>query len=327
MREGRLKVYVENHSRDRQYAIFESQVEHCLDAAGVECEITLAWHEEPEIEALEAAHVLVAPRFNPALIAAHGKSLRMIHCINAGVERYMPLDWLPDGAALTNSSGIHAAKAAEYGLMALLMLNTNLPRFASAQSSRLWRPSFTTPVTGKRVVIVGTGGVGAAVARAARGAALRVTGVSRSGTQVEGFDRVVPQGALDDVLADADFVVLACPLTGETRGLMSRDRLAKLKPGCGIVNMARGGVIDYEAVAELLAGGVIGGCVADVFDTEPLPQHSFLWTTPGFLVTPHISCDSPAGYVEAGLAIFADNIRRLLDGRELLNRVDARLQY
>lgn len=322
-----VKVYVENHSRDRQYAISRAQVERCLDAVGVEPEITVAWHEEPEREALEEALFLVAPRFNPALIAKHGKSLKLLHCINAGVERYLPLDWLPDGAALTNSSGIHAAKAAEYGLMALLMLNTGVPRFASAQSKQLWCPEFTTPMAGKRVVIVGTGGVGAAIALAARGAALRVIGVSRSGAHVDGFDRVVPHGALDDVLPKADFVVLACPLTEETRGLMSRARLANLKPGCGIVNMARGGVIDYEATAELLGKGQLGGCVADVFDTEPLPNHSFLWTTPGLFITPHISCDSPAGYVEAGLAIFGSNVRRLLDGHELINRVDPRLQY
>ncbi len=156
---------------------------------------------------------------------------------------------------------------------------------------------------------------------------LQVVGVSRSGAAVEGFERVVAQRALDDVLPDADFVVLACPLTDAARGLMSRARLEKLKPGCEIVNMARGGVVDYGATAALLATEHLCGCVTDVFDTEPLPEQSYLWSTPGFFTTPHISCDSPAGYVEAGLAIFGENVRRLLDGREPLNRVDARLQY
>jgi phosphoglycerate dehydrogenase-like enzyme len=91
--------------------------------------------------------------------------------------------------------------------------------------------------------------------------------------------------------------------------------------------MARGAVIDYEAVAELLATDALCGAVADVFDIEPLPKASFLWTTPGFFITPHISCDSPAGYVEAGLAIFGSNVQRLLEGREMLNVVDPVLQY
>jgi phosphoglycerate dehydrogenase-like enzyme len=322
-----LKVYVENYNRDPQYSISREQVEQCLAAVGVTGEITLAWHEEPQLKALADAQCLVAPRFNAPLIAQHGKSLKLVHCINAGVERYMPLDWLPASAVLTNSSGIHAAKAAEYGLMALLMLNARMPRFATDQRGQQWQPVFTTPMAGKRAVIVGTGGVGSAVAQAARGAALHVTGVSRSGAAVEGFDAVVGSLELDAVLAEADFVVLACPLTDETRGLMSRTRLASLKPGCGIVNMARGGVVDYAAMADLLASGHLSGCVADVFDPEPLPADSFLWTTPGFCVTPHISCDSPAGYVEAGLAIFGSNVQRFLQGRELLNAVDARRQY
>jgi glyoxylate/hydroxypyruvate reductase len=322
-----VRVYVENQGRDPQYAISKTQVERCLNEAGVTGDITLAWHEAPDLEALESARCLVAPRFNPALIAKHGRSLELVHCINAGVERYMPLDWLPARAALTNSSGIHAAKAAEYGLMALLMLNAGVPRFASDQAARRWQPVFTTPLAGKRVVIVGTGGIGGAVAKAARGAGLQVTGVSRSGAAADGFDRVVPQGALDDVLADADFVVLACPLTDATRGLLAGARLDTLKTGCGIVNMARGGVIDYDAVAARIGEGRLCGCIADVFDTEPLPERSSWWNTPGLLITPHISCDSPAGYVDAGLAIFGGNVRRLLDGRALLNRVDAHLQY
>jgi glyoxylate/hydroxypyruvate reductase len=323
----RVKVYVENYSREKQYAISREQVEQCLDAAGVTGDITVAWHAQPQLDALKAAQFLVAPRFDTALIREHGQGLRLIHCINAGVERYMPLDWLPDGAVLTNSSGIHAAKAAEYGLMALLMLNSGMPRFADDQRACRWRPVFTTPLVGKSVVIVGTGGIGAAVAGAARTAGLRVTGISRSGAPVEGFNFVLPAGALDDVLPDADFVVLACPLTDETRGLMSSARLDRLKQGCGIVNMARGGVIDYAAAAECIASGRLSGCVADVFDPEPLPGDSFLWRAPGFIVTPHVSCDSPAGYVEAGLAIFGANVQRLLAQEDVLNEVDARLQY
>jgi glyoxylate/hydroxypyruvate reductase len=322
-----MKVYVENYHRDRQYSISHEQVERCLDAVGLCAEITLAWHEEPELKALADAQFLVAPRFNPALIAQHGKSLKLVHCINAGVERYMPLDWLPPDAVLTNSSGIHAAKAAEYGLMALLMLNTGMPRFADDQRERRWQPVFTTPMTGKTVVVVGTGGIGAAVARAARTAGLRVLGISRSGALVEGFDRIVAAASLDEVLPDADFIVLACPLTEATRGLISRARLHRLKAGCGIVNMARGGVIDYEAVADAIASGTLSGCIADVFDPEPLPESSFIWRVPGLIVTPHISCDSPAGYVEAGLAIFGANVRRVLQGEDVLNRVDAQLQY
>jgi len=322
-----LSIYVENYTTDEHRAIAKEQVEACLRGVDAPLNITMGWHATLDVEALAISDFIVAPKFNTAAISQYARNLKLVHCINAGVERYMPLDWLPVGAVLTNSRGIHAVKAREYALMSLLMLNTRLPVLANAQRARLWKPEFTTPILGKTVVVVGTGGIGGAIAGAAKSLQMRVIGVNRSGNEHSDFDEVVAQERLDEVLPYADFVALACPLTIATRNLFSEDRLALLKQGAGILNMARGGVIDTAALIRMLEEKRLSGAVADVFDQEPLPESSPVWDAPHLIVTPHISCDSPVGYVDAGLAIFGSNVRSLLAGGEVTNRVDPDLQY
>jgi phosphoglycerate dehydrogenase-like enzyme len=321
-----LIIYAINYGVG-QYAITERQVRECLGDLGERARITVSRFDELDHDAMGSAQYLVAPRFDTIAIREHAPNLKLAHCINAGVERFMPLDWLPAGAILSNSSGIHAVKVREYALMSILMLNGRIPQFIEDQAKRRWRPVFTSPAADKRLLVVGTGGIGAAVALAGRDLGLSVTGVSRSGRPVEGFDQVVPQGQFESVLPESDFVVLACPLTPETRNLLSAARVAMLPPGAGIVNMARGDVVDYEAIADALSSGALSGCVADVFALEPLPAESKLWDTTGLVVTPHISCDAPTGYVEAGLKLFADNVRALTRGEPATNVVDPERGY
>lgn len=321
-----MSIYAINYGVG-QYAIGEAQLRACLGDAGAAARITVTRFDALDLDALASARFLVAPRFDTDAIRRHAPRLELAHCINAGVERFMPLDWLPPGAVLTNSSGIHAGKAREYALMAILMLNAAMPRFIGDQARHAWRPRFTAPARGKRLLVVGTGGIGAAVAQAGRDLGLHVTGVSRSGRATPGFERVVARDGFDAVLPDADFVVLACPLTPDTRGLLSAERIARMQPGAGIVNMARGAVADYAAIAAALARDALCGCIADVFDAEPLPADAPLWDAPGFVVTPHVSCDAPTGYVEAGLAIFGANVRAILRGDAPSHVVDPALGY
>ncbi|MFM0187994.1 D-2-hydroxyacid dehydrogenase [Paraburkholderia nemoris] len=322
-----MHIYVENHSAHPQYAITHAQVANSLRDIREPFEITVGWHATPDFAALARADCIVAPRFRPDVIAKHATRLRLVHCLNAGLERYLPLDWLPEGAVLTNSSGIHAVKAREYATMALLMLNTQIPRFIDAQRASAWMPKFTTSIVGKTVLIVGTGSIGTAIAHAAKTLGMYVTGVSRSGERHTDFDEVVAREKLDEMLPSADFVALACPLTDETRSLFSADRFASFKPGASFLNMSRGAIADTGALIDALGRGHLAGAVADVFDEEPVPATSPIWQTQGLIVTPHISCDSPDGYIDAGLAIFAANVAALLRGDMLRNQVDPSLQY
>jgi phosphoglycerate dehydrogenase-like enzyme len=275
--------------------------------------------------AVRSAHVLVGFRL-PAGRVAELPDLRWIHLVSAGVNHLLPLDWLPPHVVLTNSSGVHAELAGEYGAAALLMLSFRVPAHASNQRRGHWDQLFNSPIRGKTVVLIGLGAIGGAVARQAQRLGLRVLGVRRSRRRHAHADRVFGPTDLPELLPQADFVVVTAPLTPETRHLLGAKELDRLKPGAGLVNMSRAGLVDYEALAMRLEAGELGGAVIDVCDPEPLPPGSPLWHTRNLLITPHISSD-PVDYVERMTRIFLDNLTRLLAGRPLRNRVLAARGY
>ncbi len=156
---------------------------------------------------------------------------------------------------------------------------------------------------------------------------MRVIGVRRTAKKSRHADAVHPYSRLDALLPRADFVTLAVPLTAATRNLMSRERLARLKPSAGLINIARAAVADYTALAERLTRGELAGAVLDVVDPEPLPADSPLWDTPNLIITPHISCDDSEHYVDISLDLWFENLERFLLGRALRRRVDPRAGY
>jgi phosphoglycerate dehydrogenase-like enzyme len=274
---------------------------------------------------LAEAEVLVTGHFPACDLRALAPRLRWIQSTNAGVEDVLPV--LPSDVVLTNASGVHGPKGAEFVITALLMLNHGLPHFAACQRERRWDPRFTTTIEGKTVVLIGVGAIGAEVARLARRFGLRVLGVRRSGQPHRGVDRMYRPAQLGRVLPEADFLVVTTPLTPESRGLIGRKELDCLPRHAGVVNIGRGAVIDNAALAEKLERGELGGAVLDVVDPEPLPAESPLWATPGLVITPHCAVDDGPRYVPRCLDIFFDNIRRYLAGRPLRNRIDPRRGY
>jgi phosphoglycerate dehydrogenase-like enzyme len=138
---------------------------------------------------------------------------------------------------------------------------------------------------------------------------------------------VVPTAELLSVLPEADFLLVACPLTKDTTGLIGRAALDRMKPGAGIVNMARAQVVDYEAVAGKLAAGALSGAILDVFDPEPLPETAKWWDVPRLVVVPHVSSDHAGQYIPRMLDIFFANLRRYAAGERLANVVDRDLGY
>lgn len=320
-------LYAESSSDVPTYALTAERLRTALGDLAERFEIVLRAADEPDLAALAEARYFVSLRFDVARMRRVARRLQYVHCLNAGVERYAPFDWLAPEAVLTNSSGVHADMVGEYGLMALLMLNRGLPSYIERQRAAAWEPVPARSVRGKVALIVGTGGLGAAIAAHARLLGMHLVGVNRSGMPAEAFDEVFPIDRLDGLLSSADFVVLACPLTEATRGLVDRARLTRMKPGAGLINVARGPVVETAALIDALNSGHLCGAVVDVVDTEPLPENAQLWRVPHLVITPHVSCDTADGYVPRGLEIFADNLRRESRGMPLRNVVDCTQGY
>jgi phosphoglycerate dehydrogenase-like enzyme len=267
------------------------------------------------------------PRFPLHELAAAAPLLRWIHIIGAGIEPLLPLDWLPEHVVLTNNSGIHIEKTREAATMALLMLNARIPAIVTNQKKALWDQIFTPRIAGKTVLIVGVGDMGAAAAGAAKALGLRVIGVRRSGALHPDVDRMVSVEALDTVLPEADFVVLAAPLTPETRNLIDRRRIGLMKPGAGFFNIGRAGSVDHDALVDALRSGALSGAILDVYDPEPLPASSPLWRADNVVLTPHVTSDDLDEYLPMTLDLVFANAARLMRGEPLANAVDLALGY
>ena len=289
----------------------------------------LSFGESPEAFAagMQDAEVLVAHTAAVAEGLPPSPKLKMIYVTSAGLDKLAPFDWLPDGVALLNNRGTHAAKAGEYGLMALLMLINRMPNVLTNQRDGVWKMAHGSVLAGHRVVFVGLGTLGGSAAHHARAFGMHVTGVRTTAAPHPACHEVVGIDALDDVLPLAEIVFLATPLTPATKGLLSRVRIAMLPRGAGIVNVGRGGLIDQDAALDALDSGQLGGAVLDVFDPEPLPPGHRCWTTRNLVITPHNSADDPNTYNDRSLEILFDNLRAHRDGAPLPNRFDIARGY
>ncbi len=285
------------------------------------------WDEDNFDSFMADADVLLTWDLPMERLGKVSPQLKWIHCIGAGVEHMLPMTWLPDGVALTNNKGVHVDKAGEFGLMAVLMLHNNMPAIMTNQKKHVFESLYSTPIAGKIIVVVGTGSLGGAAIKKLAPLGPHIIGVNRHGQMVEGCTKVVKVAKLESVLPKADYLYLAVPDTPETTGLMNRDRLDMLKPSCGIVNVGREPVMDYDVLREKLEAGTLAGAVLDVFSPEPIAENSPLWDTPNLVVTPHISADDGDSYVPLTLGLFFRNLERFLDGKELLNPVRPELGY
>jgi phosphoglycerate dehydrogenase-like enzyme len=288
--------------------------------------VTLGWDGDILDEALKTADLMINSAPPRDRLRERAPRLRWIQTTGAGVDGLLPLDWLPPDVTLTNNSGAHGAKAEDSCTWAIGALNARLPRLLAHQRAHEWAPLYTTPVAGKTAVVVGFGDLGQAAGRAARKLGAKVVAVTRSGKAARPADVACPVSRLDKVLPKADFVIVAAPLTPLTRGLLDRRRLDLLKPDCGLINIGRSPIVDYDALRDKLARGELAGAVLDVFQPEPLPADSPWWDTPGVIITPHVTCDDPR-YVDQLLDRWFENFERYLAGRPLKNVVDRKLGY
>lgn len=257
-----------------------------------------------------------------ALLPIEAPRLRAISCMSAGLEALAPYDWLPSGVALLNNSGVHAAKAAEFAVMALLMLANDLPRIARAQQQRAWMSARPGMIAGKRLTVLGLGAIGQECAAAARRMGMAVTGVRRRAGVHPDCVAVVAVADLAQVLPSTDYLLITLPMTVDTHRLLDDAMLALMPSHAGVVNIGRGGVLDEVALCARLEAGQLGGAVLDVFEHEPLPPDSAVWTTRNLMVTPHMSSDDPASHNRLTVGILLDNLRAMAQGRTLPNAFD-----
>ncbi len=267
----------------------------------------------PEVEAL-----VTSTRNAKDLFPTHAPKLRAVFCTSAGLDS-VPFKALPPGVPVLNNSGVHGPKAGEYGIMAILMLANWMPALITAQRDQAWKRLSGSVLEGRRVTVLGLGSLGGAVAQRASQFGMRVTGVRTAARPHPDCERVVATGELDGVLAETEFLVIACPLTEQTHNILDRRRVGLLPARAGVVNIGRGPLIDQDALCDRLDEGSLSGAVLDVFVPEPVPPGHRLWTTKNLVMTPHVSCDDPLTYNARSLDTFLQNMAALEAGEPLPN--------
>jgi phosphoglycerate dehydrogenase-like enzyme len=285
-----------------------------------------AWTSEDEfaagIDEVEYLLALNPPRGH----WARARRLRLIQVLGAGVDGVLPAPDLPPSVVLANQRGMSAEPMAEFGLTLALGLLKQLPFFLAAQRERTWRRTLPVRAAGLTMGILGMGAIGEALAERAAALGMRVIATQRSPKRHPAVERIESPERTDAVLAESDVVVVLLPLTDDTRGFLSRERLARMKPGAYLVNLARGGIADEEAVLEALKSGRLAGAAFDVFETEPLPPESPLWDAPNLWVTPHMAGGFPE-ILDETTRLFAENVSRLERGEPVRNAIDRTRGY
>ena len=281
-------------------------------------------------DTLRGADVLFVWDFLSTAVAGAWPSadrLRWVHVASAGVDRLLFPELVRSPVVVTNSRGVFERPIAEYVLGLILAFAKDLPTTLDLQRQRTWRHRESEPLNGRRALVVGAGPIGRAIGRLLSGAGMTVVGVGRTARPADpDFERVHASQELASLLPDADYVVVAAPLTQETRGMFAAAAFRRMKPSARLVNVARGPIVVEEDLLAALRRGEIAGAALDVFAAEPLPRDHPLWTAPNVIVSPHMSGDV-VGWLEALARLFARNFRRWLAGQELLNVVDKRLGY
>ncbi|MFN9171278.1 MAG: D-2-hydroxyacid dehydrogenase, partial [Dolichospermum sp.] len=244
-------------------------------------------------------------------------SLRWHHAPNAGVNHILTPKYLERDLILTNGAGVHGIPIAEFVITYLLAYSKRLPSLYKLQNEHNWQRGLPIQeLFGKTLLIIGAGGIGQEIAVRAKAFGMRIFGSSRHPKPLPNFDKVVGANEWKELLPESEFVVIAAPLTLETKGMIDMETLGLFRPDSYLINIARGEIVEESALTKALQEGWIAGAALDTVFTEPLPAESPLWTLPNVFITPHCSGNSPR-VKERTLALFLDNLTRYRQGQPL----------
>jgi len=236
-------------------------------------------------------------------------------------------DMVESRVTLTNSRGVFDRSIAEYVLGLMLVFAKDLHQTLGLQQQKMWVHRETEMLARRKLLVVGAGSIGRTIARLARCAGMEVDAIARTArSSDEDFGRVFASEDLNDALPEVDYVVVAAPLTAQTRGMFGAAQFERMKPGVRLINVGRGPIVDEPALIEALRDGRIAGAALDVFSEEPLSEDNPLWEMRQVVVSPHMSGDF-VGWLEALGELFVENFRRWERGDELLNVVDKERGY
>ena len=269
---------------------------------------------------------------SPELLAKAPK-LVWVAALSAGVDRYMSMKPLVenDRIVLTNMRAVHGPAIADHAFGMLLVLTRNLEYYRDSQESGQWQenppPTPSTSLHGKTMLVVGIGGIGSEIAQRAHGFGMRVIATRRSETPAPDYvERVGKPQDLLAMLPEADVVAVCVPLTPETRGVFNEAAFKAMKQGAHLINIARGQVVETDALLAALKSGHLAGECLDVTDPEPLPVDSPLWKMKNVVITPHVAADAEVTD-QRRRTLMLENMRRFGAGEPLLNVVNKKAGY
>ena len=246
-------------------------------------------------------------------------AVRWVHTSTAGFDWVMVPEVEERSIRVSRSAAAKAVPIAEYVVAFIFQIAKRLPSLGRAQSAHEWTRPDPAEVRGKLVGVVGAGAIGCEVARLCAGLGMRVMGIKRNPEPLDHFDVILATNQLPELLREADYVVLSCPLTPETQGLIGAAELRQMKSTAYLINIARGGLVVESDLIQALREQWIAGACLDVFEEEPLPPDSPLWDLQNLVVTPHCSWGSPRS-LDYVLEEFMANLERYLAGQNLLNQ-------
>jgi D-2-hydroxyacid dehydrogenase (NADP+) len=240
-------------------------------------------------------------------------NLKWIQALGTGVDNLIDLPSLRSDVIVTNVQGIHGAPMSEAAIMAMLALSRNFPRVVRNQDRRLWERWPARLLEGKKLGILGVGVIAEALAPKCKALGMAVVGISSAKRTVAGFDRMYARDEFTSAVPDLDYLVALTPYSAATHHIVDGAVFSAMKPSSYFINLARGGVVDEEALIRALENGQIAGAALDVFNDEPLPEDHPFWTMKNVIVTPHLG-GFYDGYAEQALPVVEENIRKFLAG-------------
>ncbi|MBC6435544.1 D-2-hydroxyacid dehydrogenase [Nostoc sp. HG1] len=253
--------------------------------------------------------------------------LRWHHAPNAGVNHIITPKYIERNLILTNGAGVHAIPIAEFVIAYMLSYAKQLSKLHQQQTQHRWQKGLPIQeLLDKTLLIIGAGGIGQEIASRAKAFGMRIFGSRRHPQPLPNFDKVVGADEWKALLGESDYVVIATPLTWDTKGMIDAEVLRLMRKSAYLINIARGAIVDEFALVKALEDGEIAGAAIDTVFTEPLPPENPLWSLPNVFITPHCSSNSPR-VKERSLALFLDNFTRYHQGQPLRNIVEQTVGY